>query len=202
MDEFLAKDAHAKHFSENCSPAHAYSFATEQWYATHTFKLVDSAGKSRFFRWRFVPWQGVMKYSQEDASKKGKNFQFDDLKWRMTHGKPIKYRLLAQMAEEGDITNDSRECWAETNEFVEMGEVTVNGLWETEGEKQGLGRPQKRIIFDPMPRYIDGIENGDDPLVEVRTSVYLQSGMGRRRADGVESKPEDYKPASCPFLSM
>ena len=186
MDEFLAKNTHAKHFQENCGPVHAYSFATEQWYATHAYKFINAEGKERFFRWRFVPWQGVMKYSQADAGKRGKNYQFDDLRWRMKNNRPIRYRLLAQLAE--------------TNEFVEMGEVTIDGLWEEEGEKEWLGRKQKRIIYDPMPRYIEGIANGDDPLVEVRTSVYLQSGLGRREADGVQTKPEDYK--TCPFWSL
>jgi catalase len=200
MDDFLAKYPHAKYFQENQAPAHSYSFATEQWHSVHAFMFVNAEDKQRFFRWRFVPWQGVMKYSKGDAAKQGKNYQFDDLKWRMTNGKPIRYRLLAQLAEEDDVTNDSTQVWPETNEFVEMGEVVINGLWEDPDASDGLGRQQKRIIYDPMPRYIEGIENGDDPLVKVRTSVYLQSGLIRREEDGVMSKPEDYK--TCPFLSL
>jgi len=45
-----------------------------------------------------------------------------------------------------------------------------------------------------MPRYIDGIDASDDPLIEVRTSVYLKSGIIRREADGVMSdKKLDYR---------
>jgi len=179
MDEFLEAYPHAKYFVENQSPLHAYSLATEQFYSTHAFKFINAEGQERFFRWRFVPWQGVMKYSKADAAKQGKNYHFDDLEWRMKNGKPIKYRLLAQLAEEGDITNDSTKVWPETNEFVEMGVVSIESLW-TMDEGSPAGREQKRIIYDPVPRYIEGIENSDDPLLEVRTAVYLISGRIRR----------------------
>lgn len=39
---------------------------------------------------------------------------------------------------------------------------------------------QKRIIYDPVPRYMEGVDVSDDPLLEVRTAVYLISGRIRR----------------------
>ena len=88
-----------------------------------------------------------MKYSQSDASKQGPNFQFDDLEWRLKNGKAIKYRLLAQLAEDGDVTNDSTKVWPESNEFIEAGEIIIDCLWTMD---QGVpeGREQKRIIYD------------------------------------------------------
>ncbi|CAK3871485.1 heme-dependent catalase [Lecanosticta acicola] len=185
FDKFLAERPHAKYFVENQSPAHSYSFATEQWHSIHAFKFVDARGMERFFRWRLVPWQGVMKHSQADVAKQSRNYQFEDLDWRMKNHKPIRYRLLAQLAESGDITNDSTKVWPETNEFVEMGEIAVESLWEME-EGNPKGEAQKKIIYDPVPRYIDGIEAGDDPLIELRTAVYLISGRIRREHLGEE----------------
>jgi catalase len=193
MNNFFDKYPHARYFDENQKPSHSYSFATEQWHGIHAYKFTNEKGESRFFRWRLVPWQGVMKYSKADAAKQGKNYQFDDLKNRLAKNKAIRYRLLAQLAEEGDEVNDSTKVWAETNEFVEMGEISVERLWEWD-EGEPAGRQQKRIIYDPMPRYIDGIDASDDPLIEVRTSVYLKSGIIRREADGVVSdKKLDYR---------
>jgi catalase len=83
---------------------------------------------------------------------------------------------LAQLAEDGDPTNDSTKVWPETNEFVEMGEIVVDRLWTMEGE----AREQKKIIYDPVPRYMEGVDVSDDPLLEVRTAVYLISGRIRR----------------------
>ncbi|KAF2644854.1 heme-dependent catalase [Massarina eburnea CBS 473.64] len=179
MEEWVENNPHAKYFQANQAPAHAYSFATEQWHATHAFKFTNAEGKETFFRWRLVPWQGVMKYSKEDAKKQGKNYQFEDLAWRLENNKPFKYRLLAQLAEEGDEINDSTKTWPETNEIVEMGEVVVEKLWAMDEGAQH-GHEQKRIIYDPVPRYIDGIDASDDPLFEVRTAVYLISGRIRR----------------------
>ena len=66
-----------------------------------------------------------------------------------------------------------------TNEFVEMGEIVVDQLWNMD-EGKPAGEEQKRIIYDPIPRFIEGIEVSDDPLIEVRTAVYLISGKIRR----------------------
>ena len=120
-----------------------------------------------------------MKYSKADATKQSKNFQFDDLEVRLTHNKPIKYRLMAQLAEKGHVTNDSTKVWPETNEFAEMGEIVIDRLW-TMDEGNTNEAEQKKIIYDPVPRYIDGIDVSDDPLLEVRTAVYLISGRIRR----------------------
>lgn len=60
-----------------------------------------------------------------------------------------------------------------------MGEISVEKLWAMdEGEPAGV--EQKRIVYDPVPRYIEGIDASDDPLFEVRTAVYLISGRIRR----------------------
>lgn len=86
---------------------------------------------------------------------------------------------MAQLAEEGDEVNDSTKVWPETNEFAEMGEIVIDRLWEMD-EGEPAGREQKRIIYDPIPRYMEGVEVSEDPLLEVRTAVYLISGRIRR----------------------
>jgi catalase len=65
---------------------------------------------------------------------------------------------------------------------VEMGEIATDRLWAM---KDGDGRERKRIIYDVVPRYIDGIGVRDDPLIEMRTAVYLMSGRNLREADHV-----------------
>ena len=60
-----------------------------------------------------------------------------------------------------------------------MGEIVIDRLWEMD-EGQPAGREQKRIIYHPVPRYMEGVEVSDDPLIQVRTAVYLISGRIRR----------------------
>jgi catalase len=42
-------------------------------------------------------------------------------------------------------------------------------------------REMRKIIFDPVPR-VDGIDASADPLIEVRSALYLLSGRRRRAA--------------------
>lgn len=187
MDEFMRTHSHAKYFTENQAAPHAVSFATEQFHGVNAFRFVNIEGRETYFRWRITPWQGVMKYSKADTEKHGSNYHFDDLEWRLSHSKPIRYRMLAQLAGPGDPTNDATKVWPETSDFVEMGEVVIDKLWSMH-EGNPAGEEQKWLIFDPMPRQIEGIEASDDPLLELRAAVYLNSGRIRREhlADDVK----------------
>lgn len=69
-----------------------------------------------------------MKHSKADVAKQSRDFQFEDLEYRLKHNKPIKYRLMAHLAEDDDQINDSTKVWPETNEFVEMGEIVIDRL--------------------------------------------------------------------------
>jgi catalase len=60
-------------------------------------------------------------------------------------------------------------------------------------EEESL-KEQKKIIFDPIPR-VEGVEPSDDPLLEVRASVYLISGKQRRAAQG--GAPANTEPADA-----
>jgi len=184
MEEFFKEYPFAKYYYENHKPLWPYSFATEQWHGVHAYKFISKDGKETYFRYRIVPVQGVMKYSKADAEEKGKDYLFDDLKFRLTHNKPIKYRLMAQLAEDGDPLDDSTKVWPESNEFVDLGEIVIDRLWEYDEEKDH-GREQKRIIYDVVPRFMEGVEPSNDPLIEMRTAVYLMSGRIRREADHV-----------------
>lgn len=98
---------------------------------------------------------------------------------------------MAQIADpEKDNLNDSSSEWPEDREFVHLGTFTFDRLW-TMDEGKIPGRDQQRIIFDPMPRYMEGIGISDDPIVEMRTSVYLKSGRIRREANGVAGRDLD-----------
>jgi catalase len=41
-----------------------------------------------------------------------------------------------------------------------------------------LAPERRKIIFDPLPR-VDGINSAGDPLTEVRSEIYLLSGLRR-----------------------
>lgn len=131
-----------------------------------------------------------MKMAREETEEKKDTYLFDNLEERLTAKppKPIVYNWMAQIADpKVDNLNDSSSEWPEDREFVCLGQFTFDRLW-TMDEGEVPGRDQQRIVFDPKPRYMEGIGVSDDPIIEMRTSVYLKSGHIRRQENGVDGR--------------
>ena len=79
------------------------------------------------------------------------------------------------MAAPEDDVSDSTVTWPDSREEIEFGTITVTHR-ANDSDSQ-----MQRIIFDPIPR-VDGIDPSDDPLIEVRSALYLLSGRRRRTA--------------------
>lgn len=85
------------------------------------------------------------------------------------------FKLKAQIAEDGDVTDDNTAKWPEERRVVELGTIELQSIADDQAAQQ------KRIIFDPIPR-VEGVEASADPLLEVRAGIYLISGRERRAA--------------------
>jgi catalase len=88
---------------------------------------------------------------------------------------PVKFRLVVQLGEDGDVTDDATVRWPESRKVLTLGEISLTGVQANNAAEQ------QQIIFDPIPR-VDGIEASADPLFEPRANVYLMSGRRRRGA--------------------
>ncbi|KAH6660866.1 catalase-like domain-containing protein [Truncatella angustata] len=150
------------------------SFGKEKYFGVNAFKFVSSEGKETFVRYRFLPLAGEEYLGDAALKDKTPNFLFDEVPEVLKKG-PIEFTLAAQIAEEGDITEDNTAKWPAERAVVELGNIKLNSIAE------GQVAQQKQIIFDPIPR-VEGIEASDDPLLQVRASVYLLSGKERRAA--------------------
>jgi catalase len=150
------------------------SLATLSYFGVNAFKLVDEQGKGTYARYRIVPVAGEQHLDAEAAKEKGPEFLQEELVKRVGE-EPVEFKILAQLAEEGDETDDATVHWPDSRKVVELGTVKL-----TEVEKDGE-KVQKHVIFDPIPR-VKGIEPSGDPLLEVRATVYLMSGRERRAA--------------------
>jgi len=96
---------------------------------------------------------------------------------------PVRFRILVQVAEDGDVTDDATVHWPESREQVELGTVELTHVLPDSHAQQ------KHLIFDPIPR-VDGIEPSADPLLELRAAIYLLSGRRRRAARQEAGAPE------------
>jgi catalase len=153
------------------------SFAKESFFAVSAFKFTSADGVSRYGRYRLLPVAGNEYLDEAGAAAKSPNFLFDELKERIAK-EAVKFRLVVQLAKDGDIVDDATVRWPEDRPQLTLGEITL-----TEIAPNNAGQ-QQQIIFDPIPR-VEGIEASADPLFEERANIYLMTGR-RRRTAGVQ----------------
>jgi catalase len=173
IEAFLMKHPKALHFVEAPKPVPA-SFANESFFAVTAFRFTNQEGASRFGRFRIRPEAGNAYLTAEEVAKKPANFLFDELSQRLAKG-PIKLGVFVQLAAEGDEAADSTAIWPETRPETRFGTITLTS-------RANDADPElRKIIFDPIPR-VDGIDPSADPLIDVRSALYLLSGRRRRAA--------------------
>ena len=150
------------------------SFAREAFYAVNALKFVNVDGKSTFFRYRILPAAGEDHLDDATVKDKSPDFLYDELQTRVAR-EPVIFRVMAQLAKEGDEVNDATVHWPESRRLVELGTVKMGTVVPDNAKEQ------KQIIYDPIPR-VEGIDTSDDRLLEMRAAIYLISGRERRAA--------------------
>lgn len=152
------------------------SFARESYFAVSAFKFTNAAGVSRYGRYRILPVAGNEYLDDASAAARSPNFLFEELEKRIGQ-EPVKFRVVVQLAEDGEVVDDATIRWPEGRRQLTLGEIALTVI------APDNANAQRRIIFDPIPR-VDGIEASRDPLFEERANIYLLSGRRRRAAAG------------------
>jgi catalase len=173
IGDYLSSHPKAKAFVEMPKPFPS-AFGREKYFAVSAFKLIAADGKETFIRYRFVPVAGEDYLSDEETKTKSTSYLFDGVPETLKSG-PIQFKLVAQVAEAGDVTNDNTARWPQDRKVVELGTVSLERVADDQEAQQ------KYIIMDPIPR-VEGVEASDDPLLQVRAGIYLISGKERRAA--------------------
>ncbi len=174
IETFFAKHPKAFHFFQTPKPF-PVSFATESFFAVTAFKFTNKEGVSRFGRFRIRPLAGNEYLTDVEAKTKPANFLFDEIEPRLAKG-PIQFSVIVQMAEKGDNVSDATESWPNTREEINIGTISLTKRVDENAPEM------RKMIFDPIPR-VDGIDPSDDPLIAVRSAIYLLSGRRRRAAE-------------------
>lgn len=173
LEAFLGAHPAALAFVQAAKP-NPSSFARESYFGVTAARFTNADGVSRYGRYRILPEAGNDFLDDAAAAQKTPNYLFDELAERVAKG-PVKFRILVQLANEGDVVDDATIHWPEDRTQLELGTFTLTEpVADTAHE-------QKHIIFDPIPR-VEGIEPSDDPLLELRAAIYLISGRKRRSA--------------------
>jgi catalase len=138
------------------------SYATCAFNSIHSFKLGE-----RWARYRIEPEAGVEPVPEDEIEGLSPDYLQDEIRERLAAG-PVRFKLLARLAEEGDPIDDPTKAWPEEREAVELGTIELTGL-DTERE-QG----DDILVFDPT-RVTEGIEPSDDPILHIRSHAYSVS---------------------------
>jgi catalase len=147
------------------------SFARETYNGIDAFIFVNAAGRRQPFRFQFQPVAGVEHLAAAEAVTKAPDFLVDELPHRVVK-ETVAFRVMAQLANPGDQTNDPSAPWPEDRKKVDLGTITLTKAVADNAEAQ------KQLLFLPN-QLPSGIEESDDKLIDMRAQAYAIS-FGRR----------------------
>ncbi|HEU5115440.1 MAG TPA: catalase, partial [Isosphaeraceae bacterium] len=143
------------------------SYAQTSYFAVHAFRFLAPDGSARFGRYQWVPEAGEAFLSAEEGAQKAPDFLSRELESRLSTG-PAVFRLMLQIAAEGDPTDDCTQLWPADRPVVELGRLEISSL------AADSVQAQKPLVFDPN-NLTDGIEPTNDPILLVRKPAYADS---------------------------
>jgi catalase len=180
VEEFLGSHPRAVKFVTESQVIPA-SFANEAYFANHAFVFVNKKGVKQAGRYKLIPVAGQRDLSAAEAQAKSANFLLEDLKARLATA-PIKYRLVVQLPNAGDPTNDSSLVWPDDRKTIEVGTISITSVVADNAAAE------RTLAYDPT-RLVDGIELSDDPIPALRSRVYALAVKIRRQQSGQTSHP-------------
>jgi catalase len=164
LDAFVA--AHPSVAAASATVATPDSYADEEYYGVNAFVFVNKAGKRQAVRYQMVPTR-LVHLTPADAAKRGPDFLSTELTERVKRG-PVTFHLKAQLAGTGDPTRDPTKAWPATRSVLDLGVLTITRA------VPDSDAAQKKLLFLPT-NLIDGIEESDDPLIDIRGGAYAVS---------------------------
>jgi catalase len=103
----------------------------------------------------------------------GPDYLTDEIRERVRRG-PVKFKLLAQVAEQGDTIDNPTIVWPDTRKKVELGTITIS---KAVADSQAA---EKKLLFVPGA-LVPGIEAAD-PMIAARSAAYIVSLSRRAQA--------------------
>ncbi len=163
IEKFLGTHPAAAKFASTPRPA-PVSFATLAFYGVNAFKFTNAQGVSRFARYQIIPVAGEHALNDAEAAKAAPNYLMNELPQRIARG-PVKFRLWAQVAGEGDSLDDPTSTWPPDRKLVSLGTLALTQTVKDQATAQKL------IMFSPL-NLVAGIEPSADPVLLIRPAAY------------------------------
>jgi len=142
------------------------SLAHEAYFGINAFVFVNKAGERQAIRYQMLP-ETVVHLDKAEAAKRAPDFLMQELPQRLKQG-PVTFHFKAQLAAAGDSTKDPAKSWPDDRKLVELGVLTIAKAVPDSDEAQ------KKLLFLPG-QLTDGIDESDDPMIDVRNGAYAVS---------------------------
>lgn len=161
LDKFLEANPVAKTFlTSQKTPA---SYATINYFGVNSFKFTNKLGVTHYIRYQFIAEEGEQVLSPGEIAASDANYLINEIKEHVKK-RPIKFKLYAQLAEDGDKIEDPSIAWPNDRKSILLGTISITKLASNTVEQD------KALFFIPN-NIPDGIETAD-PMLDFRSKAY------------------------------
>lgn len=170
LDGYLATHPAAKKFLTAPKPA-PVSYATLPYFGVNTFKFINAAGKVTYGRYRIEPVAPAQFLSEAQEKAAAPDYLAKEIGARVAQA-PVRFRLMLQIAAQGDLLDDPSIAWPASRRQIELGTLSIEHVMPDSVAAE------KKIVFMPnsLPK---GIEV-EDQMVNFRSSAYAVSYSARQ----------------------
>jgi catalase len=171
LKKFFETHPIAKTFLTAEKPA-PVSFGTLPYFGVNAFKLTNAKGDVTYVRFQLQPEAGAQYLTKEQLAAAGPNYLMEEIVKRVGE-RPVRFKYVAQIAEQGDKLDDPSIAWPDDRKTVELGTIEIDkAVADSDAAQRAL-----LFIENAVP---PGIEP-EDPMINIRSQAYAIS-FARRRA--------------------
>ena len=175
LEKFFETHPIAKTFLMSEKPA-PVSFGTLPYFGVNTFKFTNAKGDVTYVRYQLQPAGGAQYLTKDKLAGAGPNYLIEEIKKRVSNG-PVKFKYIAQIAEQGGKLDDPSIAWPDDRKTVELGVIEIdNAVADSDAAQRAL-----LFIENAVP---PGIEP-EDPMINIRSQAYAIS-FARRHASAAQ----------------
>jgi catalase len=139
------------------------SYASSTYFSIHTFRFIDSRGRTRFVRWRFLPQDGKTTLSAESARTAPDALEERFIE-RLASG-PVRWDMIVYLGEPTDTTDNPSIPWPQKRRHLKLGTLTITQVLPESAAACA------KMNFDPLIT-ADGIAPTDDPVLLFRSPTF------------------------------
>ena len=127
-------------------------------------------------RYQLKPEAGAQYLTKDQLASAGPNYLMEEIVKRVGEG-PVKFKYVAQIAEQGDKLDDPSIAWPDDRKTVELGTMEVDkAVADSDAAQRAL-----LFIENAVPA---GIEP-EDPMINIRRQAYAIA-FARRPASAAQ----------------